>query len=323
MTKKMALAAVYALVLTGVAALPLGVNAQTYPSKPIRYIVPTSPGGVNDTSARVVAPRLSERLATPVIVENRPPNQVGTAIVAKAAPDGYTILNTLDNFPLTQFLMKDVPYDATRDFAGISLLWRAPQIAAIPAERGISDLGQFVRLAKSKPGSLNYGAAGAGTSGHLTGELFKSTAGIDMQVVQFKGAGPAVSAVLGGHIDFIVATMGTLLPHVKAGKLLALGVASPQRVPQLPNVPAIAETYPGFEAQGWGGIAVPAGTPQDIIRRLNAEATRVVAEPEVKRLFEDQGYEVVGSTPEAFDKWIANESQKWSRVIRERRITQN
>lgn len=310
----------YALLLAFLAAGMHQGHAQPYPSKPIRFIVPSSPGGVNDTSARVLAPRLGERLATAVVVENRPPNQVGTAQVAKAAPDGYTIMNTLDNFPLTQFLMKDVPYDATRDFAGISLLWRAPQIAAIPAKSGITDLAEFVRLAKSKTGSLNYGAAGAGTSGHLAGELFKSTAGIDMQVVQYKGAGPALAAVLGGHIDFIVATVGTLLPHIRSGKLIALGVTSPQRVRQLASVPAVAETYPGFEMQGWGGLSVPAGTAPDIIRRLNAEAVHVVAEPEIKRVFEDQGYEIVGSTPEAFDKWIAAESQKWGRMIRERGI---
>ncbi|OFZ98368.1 MAG: hypothetical protein A3H35_12510 [Betaproteobacteria bacterium RIFCSPLOWO2_02_FULL_62_17] len=310
----------YALLVAVLAGWLHQGHAQPYPSKPIRYIVPSSPGGVNDTSARVLAPRLSERLATPVVVENRPPNQVGTAQVAKAAPDGYTILNTLDNFPLTQFLMKDVPYDATRDFAGISLLWRAPQIAAIPAVRGIKDLAEFVRLAKSKAGSLNYGAAGAGTSGHLAGELFKATAGIDLQVVQYKGAGPALAAVLGGHIDFIVATVGTLLPHIRSGKLIALGVTSPQRVRQLASVPAVAETYPGFEIQGWGGLSVPVGTAPDIIRRLNAEAVRVVAEAEIRRVFEDQGYEIVGGTPEAFDKWIAAESQKWGRMIRERGI---
>jgi tripartite-type tricarboxylate transporter receptor subunit TctC len=312
-----------ALAVAAFAAGTLNCYSQPYPSKPIRYIVPTSPGGVNDTSARVVAPRLSAGLATPVIVENRPPNVVGTGLVAKSAADGYTILNALDNHPLTQFLMKDVPYDATKDFAGISLVWRAPQIAAIPAGHGITDLAQFVRFAKSKAGNLNYGAAGAGTSGHLAGELFKSTAGVDMQVVLHKGAGPAVSAVLGGHIDFIVATLGTLLPHIRSGKLVALGVTSPRRVPQLANVPAIAETYPGFEVQGWGGVVVPAGTPPDIIRRLNAELVKIVAEPEVRRVFENQGYEVVGSTPEAFDKWIAHESQKWGRVIRERGITQH
>lgn len=312
----------YALI-AAIAAIAFDGAAQTYPSKPIRYIVPSSPGGVNDTSARVMAPRLGAALGTPVIVENRPPNQVGTALVAKSATDGYTILNTLENFPLTQFLMKDVAYDAIRDFAGISLLWRAPQIVAIPPGLGVTDLADFVRLAKSKPGSLNYGSAGAGTSGHLAGELFKSTASIDMQVVQFKGAGPATAAVLGGHIDFIVATLGTMLPHVRSGKLIALGVTSPQRVAHLPNVPAVAETYPGFEIQGWGGLSVPTGTAPDIIRRLNAESVRVVAEPEIRRVFEDQGYEIVGSTAQVFDKLIAEESQKWSRVIRERGITQN
>ena len=312
----------YALIVA-ITAIAFDGAAQTFPSKPIRLIVPSSPGGVNDTTARAMAPRLSTALGTTVIVDNRPPNQVGTALVAKSANDGYTILNTLDNFPLTQFLMKDVPYDATRDFSGISLLWRAPQIIAIPAGLGVTDLAEFVRFAKSKPGSLNYGAAGAGTSGHLTGELFKSTAGIDMQVVQYKGAGPATAAVLGGHINFIVATLGTLLPHVRSGKLIALGVTSPHRVTHLPNVPAVAETYPGFDAHGWGGLAVAAGTPTAIIQRLNAATVRVIAEPEIRRVFEDQGYEIVGSTAEGFDKWIAEESQKWSRVIRERGITQN
>ena len=150
----------YALIVA-IAAIAFDGAAQTYPSKPIRLIVPSSPGGVNDTTARVMAPRLSAALGTTVIVENRPPNQVGTALVAKSANDGYTILNTPDNFPLTQFLMKDVPYDATRDFSGISLLWRAPQIIAIPAGLGVTDLAEFVRFAKSKPGSMNYEAAGA------------------------------------------------------------------------------------------------------------------------------------------------------------------
>ncbi len=310
-----------ALVVAVLAAGTFECQSQPYPSKPIRYVVPTSPGGVNDTSARVLAPRLSAGLSTPVIVENRPPNQVGTSFVAKAAADGYTILNALDNHPLTQLLMRDVPYDAIKDFARISLLWRAPLIAAVPAELGIRDLNQFVRFAKSKAGGLNYASPGAGTSGHLGAELFKSTAGIAMQAVQFKGAAPAVAAVLGGHMEFIIATFGTVLPHVRSGKLVALGVSSPQRVPQLASVPAIAYSYPEFEAQSWGGIVVPAGTSADIIRRLNAEAIRAVAEPEVKRVFEEQGYEVVGSTPEAFDKWIAHESQKWGRVIREHGIT--
>ena len=313
----------YALVVAILTAATLDGYSQPYPSKPIRYIVATSPGGASDISARLLAPRFSAGLATPIIVENRPPNVVGTGLVAKSAADGYTILHAMDNFPLTQFLMRDVPYDATKDFAGISLVFRGPLIAAVRAELGITDLNQFVRFAKSKAGRLNYATAGAGTSGHLAGELFKSTAGIDMQAVYFKGAGPAAAAVLGGHIDFIMAAFGTLLPHVKSGKLAALAVSSPGRVPQLASVPAIAESYPGYEAQLWGGIVVRAGTPPDIIRRLNAEVVKALADSEVRRAFENQGNEVVGSTPEAFDKWIVEESHKWGRLIRERRITQN
>ena len=303
-----------------IVAAALDCSAQGYPSKPIRYIVPTSPGGVNDTSARVMAPKLSTALAVPVIVENRPPNQVGTAIAAKAAPDGYTILNALDNHPLTQFLLRDIPYDAVKDFAGVSMVFRAPLIAAVPPDLGIKDLQQFISYAKSKAGAVSYASPGAGTSGHLASELFKSTTGIEMQAVQFKGAAPATLAVLGGHAQFIMATFGTLLPHARSGKLVALGVTSPQRAPQLPNVPTIADTYAGYEVQTWGGIAVPAGTPVDIVRRLNAEVVKAVALPDVKKVFEEQGYEVVGSTPDYFDKWLAHESAKWSRVIRERGI---
>lgn len=307
------------LLLT-VAAAPLA--AQGFPNKPIRVIVPTPPGGAIDVTTRMITPKLSETLGKPVIVENRAgaDTMIGTEMAAKSPPDGYTLLSVFDNFPLSQHLFKKVPYDAIRDFSPISMLIRGPMIVAAPPKLGVKDLNELVQLAKSKAGSFNYGSAGGGTSSHLTVELFKLTTGIDAQPVHYKGAAPAVSDLIGGHVQFMIAASGTLLPHVRSGRLVPLAVSALHRVPQLPNVPAIAEVYPGFEAQSWVGMLAPAGTPPDIVRRVNAEIVRALADQAIKSRFEDLGFEVVGSSPEAFSKWIVEQSGKWGRVIRERKI---
>ena len=299
------------------------LGAQGYPSKPIRVIVPSAPGGAIDVTARTLTPRLAEALKQPVYVDNRAGAQtiIGTELAAKAASDGATLLAVFDNFPLTQYMMKNVPYDAIRDFAPISLIIRGPMIVGVPPQLGVRDLKQFVQLAKSKAGDLNYGSAGIGTSSHLTVELFKLTAGIDVRSVHYKGAAPAVVDLIGGTTQLMIAASGTLINHVKSGKILALAVSAPKRIPQLPSVPAIAEFYPGFEAQSWVGLLGPAGMSREIIGRLNSEVAKVLGDPDIRRRFEDQGWEVVGGTPEYFAKWLADQSQKWVRVIRERNIT--
>ena len=302
-------------------AAPLA--AQVYPTKPIRVIVPTPPGGAIDVTTRAITPKLAEALGRPIIVENHAgaSTMLGTDMAAKAAPDGYTLLSVFDNFPLSQYLFKKVPYDAIKDFAPISMIIRGPMIVAVPQQLGVKDLNQLVQIARSKAGNFNYGSAGAGTSSHLTVELFKLTTGIDAQPVHYKGAAPAVADLLGGHVQLMIAASGTLLPHVRAGRLVPLAVSASKRVSQLPGVPTIAEFYPGFEAQSWVGMLAPAGTPSEIIRRVNIEIVRTLADPGIKGRFEDLGFEVVGSAPEAFAKWIAEQSVKWGRVIRERKIT--
>ena len=312
--------------LTLVTAAWVGsIHAQGYPSKAIRIIVPSSAGGGIDVTTRVFTPRLSEVFGQPVVVENRPGAQtiIGTEMVAKAAPDGYTLLTVFDNFPLTQHMMKNVPYDALKDFAPISLLVRGPMIVGVPPQLGVKTLRQFVNLVKSKPGAFSYGSASVGTSSHLTVELFKQRTGTDLKGVQYKGAAPAVTDLMGGHIQLMIAASGTLIQQVRSGKLVALAVTAPSRIPQLPDVPAMAESYPGFQAHSWVGMLAPAATPTAIVRRLNAEVSKILADAEVVSLFRKRSWDVAGGTPEDFGKWLATQTELWVRVIRERNITLN
>jgi len=301
------------------AVAPLG--AQSYPSKPIRVIVPTSPGGVNDVVTRLVAPRLAEALGQAVFVENHAPTVSGTAMAAKAAPDGYTLLSVFDNFPLIQVLYKDVPYDAIRDFAPITLTVRNRMILAVPHSLGVKDLKQFLQLGQSKSANLNYASAGAGTSSHLAVELFKSKAGFDAQVVHYKGAGPALLDLVGGRVQFMIAAVGTLITQVKGGKLVPLAVTGPEALAMLPNVPTFAAAYPGFEASGWQGMVAPAGTPNEIIGRLNTDIGKALRAADVRRNLEQQAYEIVGSPAKVLGALVAAEQEKWTKVIREQKIT--
>ena len=297
--------------------------AQSYPSKPIRIIVPTSAGGLNDLTTRAITPKLSEALGQPVVVENRAgaDTMIGTEIAAKAAPDGYTLINVFDNFPLSQFLVKSVPYDAAKDFTPISLLVRGPQLIVVPAQLGVKTLGEFIQLAKSKPSALNYATAGAGSSSHLVAELLKSTAGIEVQPVHYKGGAPAVTDLLGGQVQLMVTGFGVVLPHVKSGKLLALGVTSAQRMSVVPGVPPVADTFPRFQTLSWVGMLAPARTPAPIIARVNAEVNKALLDGEVKARFDALVCEPVGGPPEVFAKWLAEQTELWGKVIRDRKIT--
>ena len=308
-------------ILLGCSAAPLA--AQDYPTKPIRVIVPVPPGGGIDVTLRIISPKLTEALGRPLLLDYRPGanTMIGIDMAAKAAPDGYTLLSVFDNFPLTQHLFKKVPYDAIKDFAPISMIIRGPMIVAVPQQLGVKDLNQLLQLARSKTGHFNYGSAGAGSSSHLIAELFKSTTGIDAQPVHYKGAAPALADLIGGHVQFMIVASGTVVQHLKSGRLVPLAVSAPKRASHLPDVPAIAEFYPGFEAQSWIGMLAPAGTPNEIVRRVNAAIVKTLADPEVKVRFEALGVEGAGNAPEDFAKWIADQSDKWGRVIRERNIT--
>jgi tripartite-type tricarboxylate transporter receptor subunit TctC len=296
--------------------------AQTYPSKPIRVIVPTNPGGATDVVARMLAPRLGEALGQPILIDNRAGagGTIGTEAVARAAPDGHTLLAIFDNFTTNPYLFKGLGYDPLSDFTPVALVVKSPLVVVVPPQLGVARLEDLVRLAKAKGSALNYASAGPGSSNRLAVELFKEAAGVNPTAIHYKGGSPAMAALLGGQVDMMFVTLGVGLPYVKAGKLTALAVTSTGRSRLLPELPAVGELYPGFEAQSWVGVLGPAGLPREIVARLNAEILRVLATDARERL-QSQGYEVIGSTPEALGEWLHAESARWGRVIREQRIT--
>jgi tripartite-type tricarboxylate transporter receptor subunit TctC len=297
--------------------------AQDYPSRPIRMIVPAAPGGVTDLAARAIAPRLSEALGQQVVVDNRAGagGLIGTDTVAKAAPDGHTLLMVFDSFASNPHVFKSLPYDTFRDFAPVSLLFRGPQLVLAHPRLGVRTFNDFLALAKASRAPINFATAGPATSSRLSTELFKATAKIEANLVHYKGGGPALNDLLGGHVDAMIVSAGLALPHVRSGRITALAVTSKDRSPLVPGVPAVSEFYPGFEAQGWSGLLAPVATPRSIILRLNAEMIKALAAPEVKERFTILGYETVGSTPEQFGRWLRDESAKWGKVIREHGIT--
>lgn len=297
--------------------------AQTYPARPIRMMVPAAAAGVTDIAARVVAPRLSELLGQSIVIDNRAGagGMIGTDIVAKAAPDGHTLLTAFDSFVSNPYVFRKIPYDTLKDFAPISLLIRGPQIFVATPKLGVKSFAEFTALAIARPGSIRYATAGPATSSRLSVELFKSISKLDGTVVFFKGGGPALNDLLGGHVDVMMASAGLVLPQVKSGRLHALAVSSKGRTPLAPGVPAISEFYPQFEAQSWVGMLAPAATPRAVIARLNAEVNKVLSDADVRERFHALGYEVAASTPELFGEWLRTESVKWGKVIRDNGIT--
>jgi tripartite-type tricarboxylate transporter receptor subunit TctC len=296
--------------------------AQDYPRKPIRIVVPYPPGGVTDLAARLVAPRMGETLGQPLIVENQPAagGVVGTNALARSAPDGYTLGVVFDSFATNPWLYKGVTHDPIKDFAPISLMVRSPQLLVVHPGKGIRTIQDLLAQGKEK-NRLFFSTPGAGTSSRLSSELFKSMANIDITLVSFRGGAPALNDLLGGQVTGMIASMALVLPHVQSGKLIALGVSSPTRAAQVGNVPPIADTLPGFDAQSWTGMIAPTGTPRPILDRRHAAVVKALASPEVREKLAGQGVEVVGSTQAEFGEWLARETQRWSRIIRERNIT--
>ncbi|HZR68408.1 MAG TPA: tripartite tricarboxylate transporter substrate binding protein [Burkholderiales bacterium] len=309
------------LVLAAAALQPAW--SQSYPGRPVHVIVPSSPGGAIDVVARLVAPQLAEALGQPFIIENKIGGfgTIGVDIVAKAEPDGLTLLATLDSFASNPWLLKkNVTVHKVDDFAPISLVVRSPQVLVVPPTLGVKTLDQFLRLARAKGEALNYGTAGAGTSSRLSVELFKDLTGIDPTAIHYKGGGPAAVALIAGQVDMMIITLGVAIEHVRAGKLVPIAVTSPRRAPQLPDVPTLAETYPGFETQSWMGLLAPAGTPAAIVDRLSNEIRRALAGGPTTQKLESFGYEVVAGSPAEFGAFIRAESARWERLIRERHI---
>ena len=306
-----------ALALTLVCGL---VWAQAdYPARPVRVIVPSPPGGGTDILARVLAQHLSKALGQPFVVENKPGagNMIGIESVARSPGDGYTLLVTASTLALNSVLYKKVPYDPVRDFAPITLAATAPNVLVVNPALPAKSLAEFVALAKAKPGALSYGTPGIGTSPHLSMELLKSMAGIDLQHVPYRGTAAAVTDVIGGQIAATFANALTAKPHVDSGRVRALAVSGPSRVEAFPTVPTVAEAgVPGYEAMQWYGMVAPAGTPPQIIARLHAEAAKALQSSEMKEKLALDGAQPVGSTPAEFAALIRRELDKWTRVVR-------
>jgi tripartite-type tricarboxylate transporter receptor subunit TctC len=303
-------------------AFAVSAKADDYPSKAVRVIVPFAPGGINDILARTVSAQLSERLGKQFVVENKTGagGIVGSELVAKSAPDGYTLLIVSIAHAVNPALYK-LPYDSLKAFAPIAIFASSPNVLAIYPGLPAKDLKEFVALAKSQPGEIQYGSGGVGGSPHLGMELFKRVAGIDLTHVPFRGSGPAVIDVAGGHTKAIMATVTTLSPHVKSGKLRALGISGKTRNHVLPDVPTMDEAgAPGYEAGNWIGLAAPAATPPAIVARLNKEISEIQDSADFKQKADADGADIVKYTPAEFASFMERELEKWGRVVKEAHI---
>jgi tripartite-type tricarboxylate transporter receptor subunit TctC len=294
-------------------------NATTYPSKPIRIIVPQSAGGSTDLAARVVTQRLSDALGQPIVVDNRPGagSLNGTETVAKAPPDGYTLLAVAASFTINPSLHERLPFDPVRDFAPITRFAALPHILVVHPSVAAKSVKELIALAKAKPGELNYASSGVATSTHLATELFKYMTGTDMVQVPFKGGAPGVIGLLSGQVQLYFATISTALPHVKAGKIRALAVTTAKRSVVAPEFPTIAEAgVPGYEHASWVGLLAPARTQASVVARLNTESVKVVNQQDVKALLLRDGLETVGDSPEEFAAVVKSEVAKWMKVVK-------
>jgi tripartite-type tricarboxylate transporter receptor subunit TctC len=312
---------VFAAACLGLWLAGASAKAEDYPSRPVRVIVPFAPGGINDILGRAVSAQLSERLGKQFIVENKTGagGIVGSDMVAKSPPDGYTLLVVSIAHAVNPALYK-LPYDSLRAFAPVALFGSSPNALAVHPDMP-KTLKEFVALAKSKPGDIQYGSGGIGGSPHLGMELFKLVAGVDLLHVPFRGAGPAIIDVAGGHTKAIMATVATLSPHARSGKLRVLAVSGKTRNRVLPDVPTMDEAgVPGYEAGNWIGLAAPAGTPQAIVDRLNKEISAIQDSADFKQKLDADGAEVVKYSPAEFGSFMERELEKWTRVVKEANI---
>jgi tripartite-type tricarboxylate transporter receptor subunit TctC len=294
-----------------------------YPNRTIRYIVPYPPGAFNDTLARIVSQKLAEAWGVPVVVENRPGGGtlIGSEAVAKAPPDGYTLLGVAFPFGANPSIYKNLPYDTVKDFTPLIFAGQTQNLLVIRPSLPINSLKELIDYAKANPGKVSYGSTGTGSSNHLSMELFKSMTGIDIVHVPYKGSAPMVNDLLGGHIDTAFDNTPNVLPQVNGGKLRALGVSSTTRSALAPNVPTVSEAgVRGYEVTVWFGIVGPAGMRPEIVQKLNAEINTIFKMDDVKRRFVEQGVEPVGGTPSQFADHIRAEIQKWGKVVKDANI---
>lgn len=303
----------------GVTLATLASAQAPYPSKPVRMIVPSSAGGGTDIIARIVAPRLSERLGQQVIIDNRPGagTMIGTELAAKAPGDGYTILMGLSTLATNPVIYKKVSYNALTDFAPITLVFSAPNILVVHPSLPVKTVKELIWFAQARPGQLNYASAGLGTNPHLCMELFLSLAGLKMVHIPYKGSAPAIIDLLSGQVVTMTATMLTGMPHIRSGRLRALGTTGAKRSAAAPDVPTVAEAgVPGYEAVQWYGALAPANTPKEIVTRLHRDLAAILQTAEVKERFAADGGDAAGNTPEEFTRYIRSEIEKWARVAK-------
>ena len=310
-----------ALALAGVAS---AAAAQVSPAKPVKLIIPFPPGGSNDIVGRMSAAQLAERLGQQVVVDNRggAGGTIGTDIAAKSPPDGYTLLLISTAYAFNTSIYKKLPYDPATAFVPVAMLGTGPAVLVVYPGLPVNSVQELIALAKQKPGQLNNATAGVGSFQHLASELFRLEAGIDLTHVPYKGGGPAMVDLIGGQAQVSVGSLIQMLPHIRSGKLRALGTTGAKRSPALPDVPTVAEAgVPGYEATNWWGILAPAGTPQVVVDRLNKELAAIALSAEAKKRFESEGAEAVQMSPAEFGKHVADETVKWARVVKEAGIS--
>ena len=315
--------AFHSLVLSGALLVAASAGAQAWPDKPLRFVMSAPAGSSIDVLGRTIADKLKDRLGQPIVIENKPAagGTVATEEVAKAAPDGYTMVLAFNGPLAITPLLRKVPYDVAKDLAPVIITSSQPNVLAVNAQLPARDLKELIAYAKANPGKLNYASVGPGSSSHLNAELLKSLAGIDIVHVPFNGSPPAVTSTVQGETQLMFAVMQPLQPQIQAGKLRALAVTSAKRFPLLPELPTIAESgYPTFEALAWNGVLVPSGTPRPVIARLNAEINAILKQPDVVTKMHAAGFDLVGGTPEDFGALIKAEADKWAPVIRSANI---
>ena len=319
MLKKVILASV--LIAQAFAA----VANDVYPSKPIKFVVPYPPGGPTDAMARLIQGPLQTKLNTPVIIDNRggAGGNIGSDYVAKSPADGYTILLAASGpMAVNKTLYKSVPFDPEKDFAPIIQISAFPLVLEVHPSVPVSTLKQFLALAKERPGELSFASAGNGTPQHLAGELFNSTTGMKLQHIPYKGAGPALNDVVGGHVKVMFDILGSSVQYIKTGKLRAIAVTTATRSPALPDVPTLAEAgLPGYSISGWHGIVAPAATPKPVISKLNQAINEIFADPGFKKRWEELGSPIIGGTPESFGALMHSESSKLGKLVKDAGVT--
>ena len=300
-------------------ALASQAGAQ-YPSKPIRFVMPYPPGGSSEILARPIAIELTRQLGHPVIIDYKPGGgtTIGADFIAKSPPDGYTIIMLLTAHAINASLMPKLPYDTVKDFSSITLAATQPLVVEVPAQSPVRTLQELIAADKANPGKLNYGSAGPGNTSHLGVEYFNAVAGTKFTHVPYKGSGPMIIGLLGGDVDLAFDSLSSSLPQIQAGKFRALAVTTAQRSHVLPQVPTVAESgIAGFDVSVWYGIFAAAGTPPAIVQRLNTEFIKAMAAPTAKKVIEDAGYQIVGSTPAQLDTYVKAEIARWSKVVKD------